>query len=85
MLGIKDSFSRASAAAQCSLRSCAAAIGGQGKLIYFINFPWLPVEAALSIFNVSLFVFCYKKIEKLLKIMATAFIPSHTISKNRPP
>jgi hypothetical protein len=34
------------------LGSCAGSTGGQGKLTYFRNSPWLPVEAALSIFNV---------------------------------
>ena len=34
----------------------AAPNGGQGNLKYFMNFPWLPVEAVISIYNVSLFV-----------------------------
>jgi hypothetical protein len=33
----------------------AAMTGGQGNLKYFMNFAWPPVEAALSIFNISLF------------------------------
>jgi hypothetical protein len=28
----------------------AASSGGQGKYVKGVNFPWLPVEAALSIF-----------------------------------
>lgn len=34
----------------------AATTGGQGNLKYFMNVPWPPVEAALSIYNVSLLV-----------------------------
>jgi len=47
------------AAEHCSCRvsrSCVGSTGGQGKLTYFRYSPWLPVEAALSIFNVSFFV-----------------------------
>ena len=34
----------------------AATTEGQGKLAYFMYFPWPPLEAALSIFNVCFFV-----------------------------
>ena len=34
----------------------AATTGGQGNLKYFMNVPWPPVETALSIYNVSIFV-----------------------------
>ena len=39
----------------------AATTGGQENLKYFMNVPWPPVEAVLSIYNVSLFV---KKISR---------------------
>jgi hypothetical protein len=34
---------------------CTATTASQGKLIYFMNFPCPPIEAALSIFHFSLF------------------------------
>jgi hypothetical protein len=37
----------------------AASSGGQGKYIKYVNFHWSPLEAALSIYNFSLFV-CFK-------------------------
>ena len=33
-----------------------ASSGGQGKGLEYVRFPWPPLEAALSIFNVSFFV-----------------------------
>jgi hypothetical protein len=33
----------------------AASSGGQGKYLKYVSFPWTPLEAALSIRNVSLF------------------------------
>jgi hypothetical protein len=41
---------------QAFLQSRAATTESQGNLTYFAYFPWLPIEAALSIFNVSFFV-----------------------------
>ena len=35
----------------------AASSGGQGKYVKYVNFPWPPLEAALPVFNVSLFYF----------------------------
>jgi hypothetical protein len=35
--------------------------GGQGKYVKYVRFPWPPLEAALSIFTVSLF-FCSRTI-----------------------
>jgi hypothetical protein len=34
----------------------AASNRGQGKYMEYVNFPWTPLEAALSIFNISLFL-----------------------------
>jgi hypothetical protein len=42
----------------------AATTGGQGNLKYFMNVPWPPVEAVLSIYNVSTSV--KKNLEKQL-------------------
>jgi hypothetical protein len=33
----------------------AASSGGKGKYMKYVSFPWPPLEAALSILNVSLF------------------------------
>jgi hypothetical protein len=34
----------------------AASSGGQGNYMKYVSFPWLRREAALSIFDVSIFV-----------------------------
>jgi len=39
----------------CKPQSCAATTGGHMKLTFFMYSPYLPVEAALSIFKVSRF------------------------------
>ena len=35
----------------------AASSGGQGKYVKYVNFPWPPLEAALTFFNFSLFLY----------------------------
>jgi hypothetical protein len=45
-----------------------ASSGGQEKYMKYVSFPWLPLEAALSLFNVTIFVkeiiFFWKKLIK---------------------
>jgi hypothetical protein len=48
-LGLIDCHSKSNFLAQL----CAPITGGQRKLIYFVYFPWLPVEGALSILNIT--------------------------------
>jgi hypothetical protein len=43
-----------------------ASSGSQGKYVNFISVPWFSLEAALSIFNVSLFL-----VKKLIKLWIT--------------
>jgi hypothetical protein len=60
--GCNGSFSRAnniccySVLIQATYDHVLPIARGQRKLTYFIYFSWLPIEAALSIFNISFFL-----------------------------
>jgi len=45
----------------------AAASGGQGKYVKYVNFPWPPPEAAPSVFNFSLFLILKKFLRRINK------------------
>jgi hypothetical protein len=52
------------------LRSCADNAGGPGKRTLVIHFPWLPVEATLSIFKLFLLPQFFEK--ELMKTKSVA-------------
>jgi len=56
-----------------------ATTGCQGKLMYFMSFPWPPVKAALSIFNVFLLLQIFYK--ELLRTKEIAIYAELKVSK----
>jgi hypothetical protein len=55
-------------------------MGGQGKLPYFMYFPWLPIEAALVMFNVSFFVQKTISEKELIKKRRFPSMSNHNLS-----
>jgi hypothetical protein len=56
--------------------------GGQGKLTYFMHFPWFPVKAALSIFNFKFSVKNNFLKTAYMKQIRFSSIPDYKLSTN---
>jgi hypothetical protein len=86
--GYKDRFTTAckfscySVLAEASYDYVLPPPEGQGKLTYFMHFPQLPVEAALSINKVRFFVKNIIFETGLIKLRKSQSTPIHKLSTN---